>query len=172
MALRVAPASSTAFVKSVSVLPPPVVPTLINPMGEKNLNANGAQRLSSLLALGDPAAEVAIAYQVKERVRDLYRCTSANQAADMLDDLVEHSVRPAMPPEVRTLGRTLRTWGAKICNYHLAKVTNGPSESINNLIKRIKRIGFGLRNFENYRIRALLYAGKPNWRVPGSIVVR
>ncbi len=39
-------------------------------------------------------------------------------------------------------------------------------------IKRIKRIGFGFRNFENYRIRALLYAGKPNWRVLGSIVVR
>ena len=33
-------------------------------------------------------------------------------------------------------------------------------------------IGFGFRNFENYRIRALLYAGRPNWRVLGSIVVR
>jgi hypothetical protein len=27
-------------------------------------------------------------------------------------------------------------------------------------------------NFENYRVRALLYAGKPNWRVLGSIVVQ
>jgi hypothetical protein len=27
-----------------------------------------------------------------------------------------------------------------------------------------QRIGFGLRDFENYRIRALLYAGSPNWR--------
>ena len=51
-------------------------------------------------------------------------------------------------------------------------ITNAPTESINNLIKRIKRIGFGFRNFENYRIRVLLYAGKPNWRVLGSIVVR
>ena len=50
--------------------------------------------------------------------------------------------------------------------------TPGPTESLNNLIKRIKRIGFGFRNFENYRIRALLYAGRPNWRVLGSIVVR
>jgi hypothetical protein len=32
--------------------------------------------------------------------------------------------------------------------------------------------GFGFRNFRNYRIRALLYAGKPNWRVLGSIVVQ
>jgi transposase len=58
------------------------------------------------------------------------------------------------------------------CNYHVAKMSNGPTEALNNLIKRIKRVGFGFRNFENYRIRALLYAGKPNWRVLGSIVVR
>ena len=32
-------------------------------------------------------------------------------------------------------------------------------------------IAFGFTNFENYRIRALLYAGKPNWRVLDSIVV-
>jgi hypothetical protein len=35
--------------------------------------------------------------------------------------------------------------------------------TINNLIKRIKRIGFGFRRLRNYRIRALLYAGRPNW---------
>ena len=32
--------------------------------------------------------------------------------------------------------------------------------SINNLIKRVKRTAFGFRRFANYRIRALLYAGK------------
>jgi len=53
---------------------------------------------------------------------------------------------------------------------HLTVWSNGPTESLNNLIKRIKRIGFGFRNFKNYRIRAPLYAGKPNWRVLGSVV--
>ena len=80
-----------------------------------------------------------------------------------------------MPPEIQSLGRTIRAWFDKICNYHLARVSNGPTEAVNNLnkrIKRTKRIGFGFRNFKNYRIRALLYAGKPNWRVLGSIVVR
>ena len=32
-----------------------------------------------------------------------------------------------------------------------------------NLIKRVKRAAFGFTNFDNHRIRALLYAGKPNW---------
>jgi transposase len=50
-------------------------------------------------------------------------------------------------------------------------LSNAPTESLNNL-KRIKRIGFWFCNFKHYRIRALLDAGKPNWRVLGSIIVR
>jgi len=141
-------------------------------VGEERLGAEAAARLRSLLELGDPGAEVAIAYRVKERLRDFYRATTREQGRLILEDLKDHCLKRAMPPEVQRLGRTIQRWFDKICNYHLAKVTNGPTEALNNLVKRIKRTGFGFRNFENYRIRALLYAGKPNWRVLGSIVVR
>ncbi|HUZ88375.1 MAG TPA: transposase [Candidatus Acidoferrales bacterium] len=140
--------------------------------GEEHLNADRAERLRSLLELGDPNAEVAIAYRIKERLRDFYRTSDQDQARLLLDDLVSHCSKQALPPELQRLGRTLRRWFDKICNYHLAKVTNAPTEALNNLVKRIQRIGFGFRNFENYRIRALLYAGRPNWRVLGSMVVR
>jgi transposase len=141
-------------------------------MGEENLDTEATARLTSLLELGDPDAEVAIAYRVKERFRDFYRASNPDQARQLLEELQAHCVKRAMPPEVQRLGRTIERWFDKLCNYHLARVTNGPTESLNNLIKRIKRVGFGFRNFRNYRIRALLYAGKPNWRVLGSIVVR
>ena len=141
-------------------------------VAEEKLSPDAAERLASLLTLGDPEAEVAIAYRVKERLRDFYRCADPGEAEAVLLDLQTHCLKKAMPPEVRRLGRTIRDWFAKICNFHLARVSNGPTEALNNLIKRIKRIAFGFRNFENYRIRALLYAGKPNWRVLGSIVVR
>jgi len=141
-------------------------------MGEEKLDDEATDRLASLLELGDPNAEVAIAYRVKERLRDFYRVRDPDEARRILDDLRAHCLKRAMPPEVQKLGRTIRQWFDKLCNYHLARVSNGPTESLNNLIKRIKRIGFGFRNFRNYRIRALLYAGRPNWRVLGSIVVR
>ena len=140
--------------------------------GEERLDAEAAGRLVSLLELGDPGAEVAIAYRVKERLRDFYATADPHSARELLEELQRHCLKRAMPPEIQKLGRTIRKWFAKLCNYHLAKVSNGPTESLNNLVKRIKRIGFGFRNFDNYRIRALLYAGKPNWRVLGSIVVR
>jgi len=140
--------------------------------GEEKLDEKATARLWSLLELGDPGAEVAIAYRIKERLRDFYATSDPNEARLLLEELKGHCLKKAMPPEVQRLGRTISKWFDKLCNYHLAKVTNGPTEALNNLIKRIKRIGFGFRNFENYRIRALLYAGKPNWRVLGSIVVR
>jgi transposase len=140
-------------------------------VGEEKLDAEATERLASLLELGDPDAEVAIAYRIKERLRDFYAARNLDQARQLLEELQGHCLKKAMPPEIQKLGRTIRTWFDKLCNYHLAKVSNGPTEALNNLVKRIKRIGFGFRNFENYRIRALLYAGKPNWRVLGSIVV-
>ena len=130
------------------------------------------RRPRHLLDLGDPTAEVAIAYRVKERVREFYRTDDLEDAGALLEDLMQRCLLRTMPPEIQKFGRTLKKWFDKIVNFHLTRLSNGPTESINNLIKRIKRIGFGFRNFENYRIRALLYAGKPNWRVLGSIVVR
>jgi hypothetical protein len=43
---------------------------------------------------------------------------------------------------------------------------------MNNLSKRVKRVAFGFRSFKNYRIRALLYAGKPDWSLLATITPR
>ena len=140
--------------------------------GEERLSQAAHDRLVSLLTLGDPGGEVAIAYRIKERVREFYQCSDKDLARDMLTELAQHCRRPSMPKELRRLGATIKRWFEKIWNYHLARVSNGPTEALNNLIKRVKRVGYGFRNFRNYRVRALLYAGKPNWRLLGSIVVR
>ena len=116
-------------------------------MGEEKLDADATQRLESLLELGDPNAEVAIAYRIKERLRDFYRASDPLEARQLLKELERHCLKRAMPPEIQRLGRTIRKWFEKLCNYHLAKVSNGPTEALNNLVKRIKRIGFGFRNF-------------------------
>ena len=105
-------------------------------------------------------------------IRDFYRASDPEEARGILDELKS----PLPQTGHGTRGPKTWThdpgWSDKICHYHLAKVTNGPTASLNNPIKSIERIGFGVRNFDNYRIRALLYAGRPNWRALGSIVVR
>ena len=76
------------------------------------------------------------------------------------------------PIEARSLGRTLIRWRHQIAAWHHAHVSNGPTEAANNLIKRVKRAAFGFTSFRNYRIRALLYAGKPNWELLATITPR
>ncbi len=73
------------------------------------------------------------------------------------------------PVEVRSLGRTLRRWHDQIVARHRARVSNGPTAAVNNLIKRIKRVGFGFRRFAYYRLRVLLYAVRPSWNLIDTI---
>jgi len=78
-------------------------------------------------------------------------------------ELAETFTDVAYGPEIRRLGRTLGRWAEPIAAWHASKATNGPVEAINNLAKRIKRVAFGLTNWTHWRIRVLLYAGKPDW---------
>ena len=55
---------------------------------------------------------------------------------------------------------------------HHAHVSNGATEATNNPIKRVKRAAFGFRRFARYRIRVLLYAGKPDWDLLDTITPR
>lgn len=139
--------------------------------GEEKLSDKTAGRLESLLSLGDPGGEVALAYRVKERLRDFYKAPDQQEATAMLTDLITHCKKASSPPEIQKLGHTLAKWFTPICNYHLAHHSNGITEAMNNLIKRIKRIGFGFTNFNNYQTRVLLYAGKPHWKTLNSITI-
>lgn len=130
--------------------------------GHERLDEKGEAKLLSFLEAGDPNGEVRMAWHAKETLRGLYD-QPPEDAAGYLAELVESLLDADMPGELRQLGRTLRRWSAQIVAWHRAQVTNGPTEAMNSLIKRVKRVGFGFRRFRNYRLRVLLYAGAPNW---------
>ena len=132
----------------------------------ERLDTRGEAKLLGLLEAGDPRGEVRLAWHAKETIRGIYTIDEANAFVDELaDDLLDTD----HPPEVRSLGRTLRRWHDQIVGWHRSRVSNGPTEAANNLIKRIKRIGFGFRRFAHYRLRVLLYAGRPNWDLIDTI---
>ena len=141
-------------------------------MRERDLDKETTARLSSVLGLGDPTTQVALAYRVKEALAEFYAISLPAEAKERLTEITEHTRSIVNSPEPRTLGRTLKRWFDKIMALHETRLTNGPTEGLNNLIKRVKRVAFDFSYFENYRIRVLLYAGKPNWRVLDSIVVK
>ena len=129
----------------------------------ERLDHRGEVRLKGLLEAGDPHGEVRMAWHAKETVRGVYRIADPALADEYTRRLAADLQHESCPSEVNQLGRTIRRWHTPIVNWHHARHTNAATEAVNNLIKRIKRIAFGFRSFANYRIRALLYAGKPNW---------
>lgn len=122
-----------------------------------------------LLRAGDPRGDVTTAWHAKEAVRDVYAHNDAELAAQWMDELIVDMASEDKPIEVRSLARTLVRWKDQILAWHHVKLTNAPTEAANNLIKRVKRTAFGFRSFTNYRIRSLLYAGKPDWSLLATI---
>jgi len=63
-------------------------------------------------------------------------------------------------PELTRLARTIDSWRVEFLAYFdTGGISNGPTEAVNLLIKKIKRVGHGFRNFNNYRLRLLLHCG-------------
>ena len=62
--------------------------------------------------------------------------------------------------ELSRLACTIKAWEAEILAWHATKgCSNGPTEAVNLLIKKVKRVGHGFRNFTNDRPRLLLHYG-------------
>ena len=139
---------------------------------DERLDDKGRSKLLGLLDAGDPHGEVRTAWHAKEMVRSIYDIDDPGLAAEFVTRLGVDLQDESCPPEVRQLGRTIVRWSDQISAWHRARVTNGPTEAINNLIKRVKRVAFGFRRFAHYRIRALLYAGKPNWALLATVTPR
>ncbi|MDP9441574.1 MAG: ISL3 family transposase [Actinomycetota bacterium] len=138
----------------------------------ERLDERGEDKLLGLLAAGDPRGEVRMAWHAKEVLRSIYDIPDPAVAAEFVAQLGHDLQDDSCPVEVRSLGRTILRWREQIAAWHLARLTNAPTEAANNLIKRVKRIAFGFTRFRNYRIRVLLYAGRPNWALLPTVTPR
>jgi len=126
---------------------------------QEQLTGRGRVRLGASLAAGDPTGEVAAAWQGKELLRAVYRAVDPATARAALDRFYRWADSLQLP-ELSRLARTVRAWEAEILAFHATNgCSNGPTEAVNLLINKVKRVGHGFRNFTNYRLRLLLHCG-------------
>ena len=130
--------------------------------GAERLDGIGLDRMLLEPRLGDPDGDVTGAWCAKEWVRDVYLTNDLTDAELLLDKAIE-GCRTDWVEEIRSLGRTLTRWRDEILNHHRTGASNGPTEGLNLLIKKVKRAGHGFRSFSNYRLRILLHAGGVDW---------
>jgi transposase len=74
-------------------------------------------------------------------------------------------------PELTRLATTISAWEDEVLAYHTTGRSNGPTEAVNLLIEKVRRIGHGFRNFHNYRLRLLLRCGV-KWQTQRTARIR
>jgi transposase len=94
-------------------------------------------------------------YWAKEKIRELYRQQSREEAAKLLH-LIILNLKSDDDGELIRWGNTLRRWREPILNHFDNGTTNGFTEGCNTKIKMLKRVSYGLRNVEVYWRKMLL----------------
>jgi hypothetical protein len=128
--------------------------------GHERLDPAGFARVLAWLDAGDPEGEVGAAYLAKELLRDSYLVADALEARRRLVVFYDYCAASDVPELVR-LARTIARWETPILRWHHNRLTNATTEGTNLIVKNIKRLGFGFRNFDNSRLRLLLRCGAP-----------
>ena len=132
----------------------------------ERLTVDQHERLVGLLRAGAPRQEVWLAWNAKEVVRQTYAHSDPELADQWVAEIIRDFADEPMPIEIRRLGRGIKKWAAQITAWHRTHVSNGPTEGVN---ERIKRVAFCLVHFRHHRVRGLPYAGKPDWALLNTI---
>jgi len=128
------------------------IPKRIFLIGREKLGEEKRQRVDELL---DRYPSLKGFYWAKEKIRELYRQGSKEEAARILDNII-FNLKLSDDGELIRWGNTLKRWKEPILNHFDNGTTNGFTEGCNTKIKMLKRVSYGLRNVEVYWRKMLL----------------
>lgn len=95
------------------------------------------------------------AYSIKEGFFEINKESKYDTKVQLFNEWIfyaESCKMKAFEPHLKTF----HEWAKYIKNSFKTNLSNGITEGFNNKIKVIKRIAYGFRNFENFRLRILL----------------
>jgi transposase len=92
------------------------------------------------------------AWELKEEFRDVLQMNKVSEAKSALNDWYECVIDSGLKSFLEAK-KTVENWEDKLLNFFETKISNGFAEGINNKIKLIKRIGYGVTNLKNLKHR-------------------
>ena len=117
----------------------------------EKLTPEEMDRLSFMFEI---APRLADAYRIKNEFLSVIRSKSANDGKQRLVDWL-FSVETMDLPEFNDCTKAYHNWFQEIINSMEVPWTNGYIEGCNNKTKVLKRVSYGMRNFNNFRKRIL-----------------
>jgi len=127
-------------------------------MGKQLSRPDGKSELFRILGR-DPTNELNRLYFLREEFRGIYELDDSEVAKRELNNWL----RRAQYLDSKHLSpfiQTVKNWKKNILNFITHRITNGVAEGLNNKIKLVKRIGYGMSSFVNFRLRILHTCGK------------
>ena len=108
--------------------------------------------------------ELKMSYQLKELFLDItHHATYENVKSQLINWIA--LVREQNIEEMSESANTIENWLEYICNSFIDKrFSNGFTEGLNNKIKVIKRVGFGYKDFDFFRLRLLYILNNKNMK--------
>ncbi len=119
----------------------------------ENLTEEQQQKLSRML---EASPELKSCYDLKESFRDLFNEPLSYQAAEerLLGWIAK--VEATSFKALKSFVNLLHNWWEQILNYFEGRFNNGFAEGVNLKIKMLNRRGYGYRNFNSFRLHALV----------------
>lgn len=133
--------------------------------GQERLTAKERKRVKTLLS--EPACvKLKRAYDLKEKLRTLFRMQNSSEAVQQFLSLLRQDVwnKPRTTRDdlltyskyYRTFFGTLTRFKQEIVTFIETRITNAVTEGINTKIKLFKRMSYGFRNITHYMKRIML----------------
>jgi transposase len=110
-----------------------------------------AKHLQEALRFNEP---LATSYYMKEDLRQIWSQESKGEAKASLDTWISRALASGIGPLMR-IGKTLSAYAFGILNWYDHPISSGPMEGTNNKIKVMKRMAYGYRDMEFFKLRIL-----------------
>jgi transposase len=100
--------------------------------------------------------ELQQAYQLRNSFHDIFDQTQSKpEAQQRLEGWVQ-KVNCTQNPAWNKFLKTLTNWKDPILNFVESGISNAVTEGCNNLVRYVRRVSFGIPNFEHMRLRVLV----------------
>lgn len=122
---------------------------------QEKLTDEDKVKLTKLWQLTAAWPQLKVAWQVKEKIRDVYRSKNRASAEKKFTLILAYLEGIESRPLV-TLRKTLISWQSYILNHFDRGTSNGFTEGCHTKVKMLKRISYGFQNRERYKTKILL----------------
>lgn len=128
----------------------------------KLLNTNATKvsktaldKLACLLSLNE---DLEVGYGFKKQIQELFNKEFNQSTSDRLNQIINGLLESGISECVK-LGSTILNWQEQVLNSLELRISNGFVEGKNNKIKVLKRVSFGIKNFNRFRKLIFLRVG-------------